>query len=227
MPHKRKDLNIRGSNLWYIVGLITTDGCLVSDGRHIDITSKNYDFISNVRDVLGLTSKIGVKNRGKTNEAYCINFSNKNFYEFLLSIGLTPCKSLTQDEVIVPDEFFNDFLRGVIDGDGCIRKWIHPTNGGEQWSLRIYSPSLAFLDWTRREIGYFFKTKGRIHKDVKKRPLVDMFILTYGKMAAKVIFGKCYYKNALSLERKANLAQECCLSFAGWKQSKTVSPQYV
>jgi len=168
-----------------------------------------------------ITNKIGIKNKGKVNESCYIEFSNKNLYEFLLSVGLTPCKSLTQDEVIVMDDFFCDFLRGVIDGDGCIRNWTHPGNKKEQWSLRIYSPSLAFLEWLHREIGYFFQAKGRIHKYAKKKPLADMYTLKYGKMAAKAILNKCYYKDALSLDRKAKLASECCSSFAGWKHSKT------
>jgi len=43
MPHKRKDLNIKGANLWCFVGLIASDGSLSSDVRHIDITSKDGD----------------------------------------------------------------------------------------------------------------------------------------------------------------------------------------
>lgn len=222
MPNKRKDLNITGSNLWYLVGLITTDGCLSSDGRHIDITSKEYEFLKKLKDSIGLTNKIGVKNKDKINEAYYLAFSNRNLYEFLLSIGLTPCKSLTQDEVIVPDEFFCDFLRGIIDGDGSIRSWAHPVNKGIQWSLRIYSPSLSFMEWLQKDIEYFFRARGRIHKYAKEKPRVDMFVLKYGKLAAKAIFNRCYYKNALSLDRKAKLAQKCCSSYVGWRQSKTI-----
>ncbi len=31
------------ANLAYAVGLITTDGCLSKDGRHIDLTSKDLE----------------------------------------------------------------------------------------------------------------------------------------------------------------------------------------
>ncbi|MBU0895403.1 MAG: LAGLIDADG family homing endonuclease, partial [Candidatus Omnitrophica bacterium] len=61
MPHKRKDLNITGSNLWYLVGLITSDGCLSSDGRHIDITSKDYELLEKIKMATGITNKIGSK----------------------------------------------------------------------------------------------------------------------------------------------------------------------
>ncbi len=61
MPNIRKELKIEGSNLWYLVGLITTDGCLSSDGRHIDITSKDYAFLQEIKDCLGIGNKIGSK----------------------------------------------------------------------------------------------------------------------------------------------------------------------
>jgi len=222
MPQKRKELKIEGANLWYLIGLITTDGCLSSDGRHINITSKDYGFLNNLKDKLSFSNKIGVKNRGKINQGYYLDFSNRSLYDFLLSVGLTTNKSLIQDRIDVPSEFFSDFLRGVIDGDGSIRNWIHPSNKREQWSLRIYSASMLFIEWLMKSIEGSFKVKGRIHWDKRKRPRVDLAVLKYGKIAAQSILSKCYYKEALSLERKANLAQKCSLSTVVWKHSKIV-----
>ena len=42
------------------------------------------------------------------------------------------------------------------------------------------------------------------------------------KIAAKTIVKKCYYKGCLGLDRKIKLAKECCSSYIGWRQSKTV-----
>ncbi len=211
-----------GSNLWYLVGLITSDGCLSNDGRHIDITSSNYSFLKNLKNSLGLTNKIGVKNKDRINEAHCLVFSNRNLYEFLLSIGLTQRKSLTLDKVDIPDEFFHDFLRGLIDGDGSIRKWIHPSNKREQWSLRIYSCSASFTEWLQKSIERVLRAKGRVHREKRKKPRAELFVLKYGKIAAKAVFSKCYYKNALAMSRKAKLADECRSSYTGWAKSKTV-----
>ncbi len=222
MPRKRKNLKIKGSNLWYLVGLITSDGCLSPDGRHIDITSKDYEFLKELNNSLGLTNKIGTKNKGKVNEAHYLQFSHRNLYEFLLSVGLTPKKSLIQDKIDAPAELFCDFLRGLIDGDGSIRSWTHPSNKREQWSLRIYSPSLSFMEWLQKSIEQIFEVRGRIHRDERKKPRVDLFVLKYGKIAAKIILNRCYYKGALGLDRKAELAKECSLSYIGWRQSKTI-----
>ena len=218
MARKRKVLNFNSSDLWYFVGLLATDGCLSSDGRHIDITAKDKDFLTKLNDRFVLSNKLSVKNKSKNNQAYCISFSNKNFYDFLVSIGLTPNKSLTLGEIKVPDEWFGYFLRGVIDGDGSIRSWLHPSNGIEQWSLRLYSASNTFIEWLKNKIEDLLLVKGKIHKS--SRVGRYLYVLKYGKISAKIILRNCYSKNSLSLDRKARLAESCCRSQVKWKKSK-------
>lgn len=217
MPNKRKDLNIAGPNLWYLIGLIATDGCLSSDGRHIDITSKDREFLERIKGVTGIGNRIGSKYGIRKQRAFRIQLANKKFYNFLLFIGLTPHKSLTVGSLNVSHKYFVDFLRGIIDGDGCIRRWTHPSNHREQWSLRIYSGSGIFIKWLKSVIGSVFHAEGKIYKETDR-----LWILKYGKMAAKEILRKCYYDKALALERKSNLAHLCINSDSGWKRSKTV-----
>ena len=219
MPNVRKHLHIEDKDLWYLVGLIATDGNLSSDRRHIDITSKHQDFLETIKNTLGLKNKVGTKHRGEgTGEYYRIQIANKNLYEFLLSIGLTPNKSLSLGELKIPLEWVSDFVRGVIDGDGSIRKWAHSSNGREQWSLRIYSASSVFIRWLSQIIEASFFAKGRIHGNGK-----GTFVLKYGKLAAKRILESCYYDKCLSLGRKARLAEVCSASNVGWSKSKTLS----
>ena len=118
MANRRKEFNVQGADLWYLVGLITSDGCLSKDGRHVDITSKDYQYLFAIQTKLNLSNKIGRKHNGNRKEAFHIQISNRNFYDFLLSVGLTQNKSLTLDSLNVPRPCFNDFLRGLIDG-GC------------------------------------------------------------------------------------------------------------
>jgi hypothetical protein len=217
MPHKRKELNISGSNLWYLVGLITSDGCLSWDGRHIDITAKEYDFLKKIKQATGIENKIGSKFGCKKEEAFRIQIGSKNFCNLLLLIGLTPNKSLTLSSLNVSHKYFADFFRGLIDGDGCIRKWDHPSNKKEQWSLRICSGSGIFIKWLNCIAEQLLSVKGRVHKETDKK-----WILKYGKMAAREIAKKCYYKNCLGLDRKIKLAQECLDSYKGWRRSKSV-----
>ncbi len=105
----------------YAVGLIATDGCLVKDGRHIAFVSKDEDLMCVWLSCIGhdqlrysrSTSRVGTT-------IYRIQVSDVRLYRFLLLIGLTPRKSLTLAGVDVPDEFFDDFVRGLLDGDGSI-----------------------------------------------------------------------------------------------------------
>jgi len=217
MPAHRKGLKIEGANLWYLVGLITSDGCLSSDGRHIDITSKDFKFLEGVRDLIGIENKIGIKYGFKKQKAFHIQFSNRNFYEFLLSIGLIPNKSLTLGRIQTPEHYFIDFLRGAIDGDGCIRTWLHLTNKREQWSLRIYSGSRKFVLWLRSATQQLLGVSGKIYENN-----AGTLVLKYGKMAAREISRRCYYRDCFGLERKVKLTNKCLDSYEGWSQSKTV-----
>ncbi len=75
--------------------MITTDGCLSIDGRHIILTSKDLDQIQTFIKILRLKNKIGLKYSSYNREKiyYQVQFGNVKFYRFLLSIGLTPRKT--------------------------------------------------------------------------------------------------------------------------------------
>jgi hypothetical protein len=219
MPHKRKDLNITGPNLWYLVGLITSDGNLSKDGRHVDITANDIQYLSMLKEALGLSNKIGDKHGSGGRISHHIQLANRQFYDFLVSVGLMPRKSLTLKALKIEEFYFHDFLRGLIDGDGSMRRWYHPKNGNQQWSLRVYSGSRDFMEWLEKRIKELYKVDGRLHKDGQKKSL---YVLKYGKMAAREILKKCYYDGAFALGRKAALARSCINSYKGWSKSKTV-----
>lgn len=52
--------------------------------------------------------------------SYRVQFGNAKFYRWLLQIGLTPAKTYTIGEIKVPNQYFPDFLRGHLDGDGTV-----------------------------------------------------------------------------------------------------------
>lgn len=212
---------IPGYHLWYLVGLITSDGCLSPDGRHIDITSKDQKFLHTLKEKLLIKNRVTPKYNSMKMKSYHIQISDRAFYEFLESIGLTSNKSLTLKSVHVPPENFIDFLRGIIDGDGNIRRWIHPQNKKEQWVLRIYSGSRHFIEWIRERTEEILRVRGKIHFD-KGKHSQGCYILKYGKMAAKVILKNCYYRDCLSMARKQELAYKCINSYVGWTKSETI-----
>ena len=211
---------ITPNNLWYVIGLIVTDGNLSKDGRHINVTSKDRRYLFYVKRALGLTVKVGRKSRGGfRNKIYSnLQFGDVKFYKYLLDVGLTPRKSLTIGALKIDEVYFHDFLRGVIDGDGSINSWIHKTNGREQWALRIISGSRKFIGWLQKMSLWRFNVIGRVHIYPKRARHNELYVLKFGKIAAKIIIGKCYYRNCLSLNRKLKKAVECRKSYKGWSR---------
>ncbi len=145
MGRRLRPFWVEDDKFWYLVGLVATDGCLGRDGRHVNITSADKRYLTQIRDRLQLSCVVSSKLGGGGNRAYQLQIGSKDLYGQLTDIGLTPRKSLTIGPLKVPDRHFADFVRGVIDGDGNIRRWIHPTNGREQWTARIYGCSKPFL----------------------------------------------------------------------------------
>lgn len=128
MKPLRKIQRSWSADLAYIIGLITTDGSLSCDGRHISFTTKDYDLAQTFKKALNIQNVIGKKARGgETEKKYCVvQFGDVLFYQFLLEIGLTPNKSKTLGILQIPPPYFFDFYRGCIDGDGSIHTFRHP-----------------------------------------------------------------------------------------------------
>lgn len=192
-------------DLWYLVGLITADGSLSKDGRHLCITSADKNYLEQIRDRFFLRNKIGIVNKGKRNQAYRIQFGDVLFYQFLESIGLLPNKSIKLGCLNIPDGYFDDFLRGLIDGDGNIHQWEHKNTKSKQWALRIYGGSLEFLQWLSARFSEKYVVKAAIYKHIGKHS----YVLKMGKNSAKSVLHSCYYTNSFGLKRKIDLALEC------------------
>jgi hypothetical protein len=201
---------VKPQHLWYTVGLIATDGNLSKDGRHTVITSKDEDLLEGLKKILHLALKLTKKSRAHSKEKkyFCLQIGDVKFYKFLLSIGLHQKKSLTLGKIKVPKEYFIDFFRGVIDGDGNISTWQHKSNKNIQWSLRIFSASITFINWLKVNSEHKFKINGKLYKS-EKVDANPLYTLKFGKFAAKSIIYYCYYKNSFSLQRKHLKALKC------------------
>ncbi len=206
---------IKPTNLWYVVGFITADGNLSSDRRHINFTSKDKELLFQLKRSLKLNNKIGCKYNFKKDISYQIQFGSVQFYRFLMGVGLTPAKSLSLGRLEIPGRYFFDFLRGVIDGDGNISQWVHKTNHTEQWSLRIVSGAKKFILWLKEEIERKSKVRGKFYGYKNNNRKNFIYQIKFGKLAAKIILQKCYYKDCLALNRKFKKATICLQSKNG------------
>ena len=209
--------SVRLTDVWYFAGVVAADGCLHRDGRHLDVTSKDREWLVELARDLGFTNR--VTRKGRSN-AWHVQLSSRDLWNWLASIGLTPAKSLTLGPLKIPRVYLRDFVRGVIDGDGCIRSWIHPSNGKTQWSVRVTSGSEAFAQWLKSEISAQFSIHGRIHRSERKPN--PIFVVKYGKIAGQALLSNCYYKDCLVLPRKRDLARRFVADASRWSKSGTI-----
>jgi hypothetical protein len=186
--------------LAYAVGLLATDGCLSKDNLLIDLTSKDREQLDNFSKCLGVKFKIGEK-WGK-NKIKClrIQFKNRFFYDFLLSVGLTPAKSKTLGRLNIPKKFFFDFLRGCFDGDGTFYSyWDKRWKSSHMFYLEFTSASKNHIDWLQEELTVQLNTKGHLVQDGRK----TVYQLKYAKKEALEIIKKMYYNpEVVCLSRK-------------------------
>lgn len=189
------------NNLAYVIGLISTDGNLSKDGRHIELTSKDYEQLETFKNILKLKNKISLKKSSYSPKRiyYRIQFGNKLFYKFLLEIGLFPNKTKTIGSLKIPKSFFADFLRGVLDGDGYTYSyWDKRWKKSFMLYTGIVSASRDYVEWINHEIKKLYGISGKITFQKK-----SIYRLIFAKNASLKLLGKMFYnKDVISLERK-------------------------
>lgn len=187
-------------NFAYAIGLLTTDGCLSSNGRQFDFTSKDMEQIVNFKKALNIQNKISEKKSGIGKLANRVQFGDVNFYKFLLTIGLMPKKSKTVAEIDVPDKYFFDFLRGHFDGDGTFYSYWDPRwKSSFMFYTYFISASKRHINWLKNKMKEKLNINGHISHS-KNRGTFD---LRYAKTESLKLLPKIYpHKEVLRLNRK-------------------------
>ncbi len=191
-------------NFAYAIGLLTTDGNLSPDGRHLSFTSKDIELIWLFKKCLSLKNRIGKKARGgeQVKKYYVLQFGDINFYRFLLGIGLSPNKSKTLSMIEIPDRYWWDFLRGHFDGDGTFYSYWDPRwKSSFMFYTEFLSASKKHIDWLRSRIHRLLNISGHITKGGRRKAVC--YQLKYAKAESLILLPKIYYRNCPgSLKRK-------------------------
>lgn len=194
------------NDLAYLIGLLASDGCLDSDKYKIHFVTKDIEQITNYVDIIHeevLNYKINWLYR--KDGCYYYSFTSELFYKFCIGIGLTPKKSLTIKELNIPEIYFADFLRGEIDGDGCIHQWYYKTKNGKKiirLKVSIYSGSYKFLEWIKNKTYIYY---GVNCSSVMKRD--NCYSIVYGHNASLKLCEIIYKKPKFYLTRKKVIAE--------------------
>ena len=139
----RVDVNERFFSVWspamaYVLGLVYTDGCL-SPGHKIDprrtsrrlapslsLAQKEPELLQKVLGFMDCNAKLRYSKERRysytvAGALYWFEISSEKMYHDLVTLGVTPNKSLTLSFPEMPGrEFIRHFIRGCWDGDGTV-----------------------------------------------------------------------------------------------------------
>jgi hypothetical protein len=187
------------AGLAWAVGLIATDGNLSPDGRHLLVRSKDRDMLETLRRCLGLENRVTDVSNGQGGRIHCLQWGDRMFYLWLMEIGLTPAKSLTLGPLSIPDEYFADFFRGCIDGDGTILVYTdryHVKKNERYVYERLYvsivSASRSFIAWLQTTVSRLTGISGSL--TVRQHPRFHpIWKLSYAKAQSIRLIAWMYY----------------------------------
>ncbi len=188
------------ASLAYALGLVVTDGSVSKDGRHITLVSKDREQLLNFQKALKITAPISWTKSGYTGQQTSrVQFSDARFHEFLIGIGIMPNKTKIIGKVGIPAQYFFDFLRGHLDGDGCTYSYMDPRwRSSFMFYTNFVSASRAHILWLQEEIRKRLGTMGHISGSGRSK----VCSLRYAKKDSLLLWKKLYYKDALCLSRK-------------------------
>ena len=183
----------------YVTGLLATDGCLVGDRRHLSLTSADVDLLDTFRCLIGKPKAKIRRKISPLGSAYDVQFGDVALWLFLEAAGLTPRKSLTLGGLSVPDEYFFDCARGLVDGDGSIENFVHaptrrtyPEYRYERIIVKFHSASRAHLDWLYATVTRLAGIRGHIAQTQAAGRMNPMFALKFGKYASIALLERMY-----------------------------------
>lgn len=206
-PQRKVDIKW-SSDFAYAIGLLTADGNLSKDGRHMDFTSKDKELVFLFRDCLRLKNEIGTKQSGYNPGGTLFNFqfSDVVFYNWLESIGLKPDKSKTLGRLDVHPDYFFDFARGYFDGDGSFYYYLDKRwENSFMFYTKFFSASKDYINWFRGELKDVLGITGQLNSPRGR----NLYYLEYAKAESKHLIEKMYYsKEVPYLSRKKNKIDE-------------------
>jgi len=183
----------------YNVGLMTSDGCLSSDNRHLLFVSNDIEQLENFSKSINKDLIIRSHNDSYNKTAHRVQFSDTGYYDFLKDIGLTSKKSKTIGHLKIPDKYYCHFLRGIFDGDGTTYAYYDSRwRASYMYYVGFASASKTFLEYLMLKNSDLIGTKGK-----SIRSGGGAYSLVYGKKDSNKLYYAMYKEtNGLYLTRK-------------------------
>jgi len=195
---RRNGTPIRWSpEIAYACGLMATDGNLSRRTGQMSFVSKDVDQVEALRHCLRLSARI-FRARSSNEFHHKVQWSDRSLYDWFVDLGLAPAKSRTLGPLAVPDEFFADFFRGCVDGDGSVTVYTDRSQSAkkthyvyERLYISLVSASLCFLDWIRDSLSRALGLGVAIHVD--RTAQCPVWTLRYAKAESIRLIGRTYH----------------------------------
>ena len=188
----------------YFLGLWIADGHLDINRMKVRLKLIDKDVIENIAKIVNYKNKITIfppKNISQ-NYQYSLCFA-KPIFEKLYGFGYTFSRKTGKEFIpgFIDETRFDHFLRGFIDGDGCLSIG---KGKYKYFTISMVSSNLSFLE------AIFAKIKKLIHVDggyIRKERKKNCYLYTLGfGHYDSILIGNYIYKNdIISIKRKKEI----------------------
>ncbi len=188
----------------YVLGFLYADGSLEDAsyirGKYVRVTNTDHDRIEAIKKLLDSEHTVVQEDKGGNyKRRYLLRIGNSKMYDQLISLGLTPRKSLTMKFPKVPEKYLGPFVRGYFDGDGCVYLEMRATGRPKRLLTVFTSGSKAFLQQLHLQLqshagiagsGLYAhgSTKGAYQLRYSSEDSSRLFKLMYGKAIEPDLF---------------------------------------
>ena len=194
----------QSTDLGYLLGLLSSDGCVASNENciYIELQESDSSLLEQINAIIGNERQIKhytTKNNYKNCKLY---FYSREIKEILGEYGIVPNKTYSKDfhfPYSLDKRYWLDYIRGYFDGDGSI------TYSGNTLRFQIDSVNLPLLQHIQNFLLEEYNIKTAITKcdacdDNRTVPLYRLY--NYSQAAIETLQLLYSTQSELKLERK-------------------------
>lgn len=180
----------------YVLGFFLADGSYIANGIKFDQAISNKNILEYIKKVMNAEQEIKVYDGRSIDDPYCegrtyisqpicrLSLSRIKLKEDLIKIGIQENKTYNFATLNIPEEYWNDFMRGYLDGDGSINQ----STGSFYISYTIKNIDLANFIKEKSSLYYNFNIKYD-----KRSDSYTLYISNYEN--AKKFYENVYHNN--------------------------------
>lgn len=187
------------SSMAYILGLLGSDGCVAKNKNviYIELQRQDKEILEKINKLLGNERPVQDYTTGRGYENSKMYFYSKEIKKDLAMYHIIPNKTYDPNykfPELLREEFYSDYIRGMFDGDGCIKS----TNHCITWQLDTGSQDIA-------ETLQNYLIRQGIEAKISILPKINVNIYRlycYNQENCKKMFSLLYDNTDLYLQRK-------------------------